>query len=181
MKKNYIIEYQQNYQLNYTEKQNNIDEFIGSTIGDKKQLAFNLEKQNDMNLSAVQRFYDMKDALRSYQVAFQAWHKYYLRKKGWKRRRACFWNTFMRNRLTKFFRSWRGVSRVEGRERIKKEEIIYRKDLETQKLTMWTSKVDQLMLYMAQLEDKIKSEVQAREDLTQTYEGSLNRGMKTFT
>lgn len=45
---------------------------------------------------------------------------------------------------------------------------------------MWTSKVDQLMLYMAQLEDKIKSEVQAREDLTQTYEGSLNRGMKTF-
>ena len=87
----------------------------------------------------------------------------------------------MRNRLTKFFRSWRGVSRVEGRERIKKEEIIYRKDLETQKLTMWTSKVDQLMLYMAQLEDKIKSEVQAREDLTQTYEGSLNRGMKTFT
>ena len=46
---------------------------------------------------------------------------------------------------------------------------------------MWTSKVDQLMLYMAQLEDKIKSEVQAREELTQTYEGSLNRGMKTFT
>jgi len=36
------------------------------------------------------------------------------------------------------------------------------------------------MLYMAQLEDKIKSEVQAREDLTQTYEGSLNRGMTTF-
>lgn len=45
---------------------------------------------------------------------------------------------------------------------------------------MWTTKVDQLMLYMAQLEDKIKSEVQAREDLTQTYEGSLNRGMTTF-
>ena len=87
----------------------------------------------------------------------------------------------MRNRLTKFFRSWRGISRVEGRIRIKSEETIYRKDLETQKLTMWTSKVDQLMLYMAQLEDKIKSEVQAREELTQTYEGSLNRGMKTFT
>lgn len=32
------------------------------------------------------------------------------------------------------------------------------------------------MLYMAQLEDKIKTEVQARERLTQTYEQSLNRG-----
>lgn len=32
------------------------------------------------------------------------------------------------------------------------------------------------MLYMAQLEDKIKTEVQAREKLTQTYEQSLNRG-----
>jgi len=42
---------------------------------------------------------------------------------------------------------------------------------------MWTSKVDQLMLYMAQLEDKIKSEVQAREQLTQTYEQSLNKGV----
>jgi len=42
---------------------------------------------------------------------------------------------------------------------------------------MWTSKVDQLMLYMAQLEDKIKSEVQAREQLTHTYEQSLNKGV----
>ena len=33
------------------------------------------------------------------------------------------------------------------------------------------------MLYMAQLEDKIKSEVQAREQLTQTYEQSLNKGV----
>ena len=42
---------------------------------------------------------------------------------------------------------------------------------------MWTSKVDQLMLYIAQLEDKIKSEVKAREELTMTYETSLNKGV----
>lgn len=42
---------------------------------------------------------------------------------------------------------------------------------------MWTSKVDQLMLYMAQMEDKIKSEVKAREMLSVTYEQSLNRGV----
>lgn len=42
---------------------------------------------------------------------------------------------------------------------------------------MWTSKVDQLMLYMAQMEDKIKSEVKAREMLSVTYEQSMNRGV----
>ena len=42
---------------------------------------------------------------------------------------------------------------------------------------MWTSKVDQLMLYMAQMEDKIKSEVKARESLSVTYEQSINRGV----
>ena len=41
---------------------------------------------------------------------------------------------------------------------------------------MWTEKVDQLMLYMGQLENKIKTEVYAREQLTHTYESSLNKG-----
>ena len=36
------------------------------------------------------------------------------------------------------------------------------------------------MLYMAQLEDKIKSEVQAREQLTLTYENSLNKGVNVL-
>jgi Spy/CpxP family protein refolding chaperone len=33
------------------------------------------------------------------------------------------------------------------------------------------------MLYMAQLEDKIKNEVQSRENLTSTYQSSLNKGV----
>lgn len=33
------------------------------------------------------------------------------------------------------------------------------------------------MLYMAQLEDKIKVEQEAREQLTRTYEASLNHGV----
>lgn len=55
---------------------------------------------------------------------------------------------------------------------------MFRKNLETEKLTMWTEKVDQLMLYMGQLENKIKQEVAAREQLAQTYEQSLNKGAK---
>ena len=36
------------------------------------------------------------------------------------------------------------------------------------------------MLYMAQLEEKIKMEIDAREDLQSTYERSLNTGVTQF-
>lgn len=44
-------------------------------------------------------------------------------------------------------------------------------------MTHFTSKVDALLLYMAQLEEKIKVEQEAREQLTVTYEASLNQGV----
>lgn len=36
------------------------------------------------------------------------------------------------------------------------------------------------MLCMAQLEDRIKAEIQSRESLTKAYEKSLNRGINTL-
>lgn len=44
-------------------------------------------------------------------------------------------------------------------------------------LTQYSDKVDSLLIYMAQLEDKIAVEVEARENLTRTYEASLNSGV----
>jgi len=41
-------------------------------------------------------------------------------------------------------------------------------------LVQWTSKVDALMLYMAQLEEKTKQEQDERQRLAQIYEQSLN-------
>jgi hypothetical protein len=61
--------------------------------------------------------------------------------------------------LSRIFNNWQKVSHQLGKERIACEEVTFRKNLEKEKLTMWSSKVDQLMLYMAQLEDKIKQEV----------------------
>jgi hypothetical protein len=71
----------------------------------------------------------------------------------------------------------RTICHNDGKKKIKDWQAVFRNEMETEKLTMWSSKVDQLMLYMAQLEDKIKQEVQAREQLTVTYEGSLNKGV----
>ena len=72
--------------------------------------------------------------------------------------------------MKRFLKGWQFVSHKWGQERIAKESAEYKLDLETERLTMWTSKVDQLMLYLRQLEGKIKTEVQAREQLTVAYE-----------
>jgi hypothetical protein len=99
----------------------------------------------------------------------------YIKRRKEKNRKAAYSrNTIYRNRLTRVFRGWRSTTHEWG---IDKSEDSTRKDMEREKLTMWTSKVDQLMLYMAQMEDKIKSEVKAREMLSVTYEQSLNRGV----
>ena len=87
------------------------------------------------------------------------WKAYHKRKKEKMRVAAYTRNTIYRNSLTRFLRGWRAVTHQEGKERIHREEKVFRQNLETEKLTMWSSKVDQLMLYMAQLEDKIKQEV----------------------
>jgi hypothetical protein len=112
-----------------------------------------------------------------YRVCIKFW-KVYVKKRKEKNRKAAYTrNTIYRNMLTRVFRGWRTSTHEWGIERLNNNEDSYRKDLERQKLTMWTSKVDQLMLYMAQMEDKIKSEVKARESLSVTYEQSINRGV----
>ena len=81
-----------------------------------------------------------------------------------------------RKKLKAYFDGFYQTCHKEGKERILREEEVFRKNLETDKLTIWTEKVDQLMLYMGQLENKIKDEVQAREKLSITYENSLHKG-----
>ncbi len=44
-------------------------------------------------------------------------------------------------------------------------------------LNCFTTKVDALNLYMAQLKQKIEAEQMAREQLAKTYEDSLNQGV----
>lgn len=162
VKENYVQEYQDNYQMNLNEKQANIDQFV-ETIEDKKQQVFNLEKLKDQNMSCLQRFLEIKHRLYMYKICLKVLKAHTKRKREKKRVAAYSRNTIYRKSLTRFFKGWAQVTHAWGKERINSEEAVYRRNLETEKLTMWSSKVDQLMLYMAQLEDKIKTEVQARE------------------
>ena len=52
---------------------------------------------------------------------------------------------------------------------------------ESEQLVQWKTKVDDLMLYMAHMEDKIKLEQEARQKLAEAYDKSLNCGFNVLT
>ena len=141
LKEGYGQDYQNNYQVNLNEKQANIDEFM-ETINDKKQQVADFGKEKEQDLSCLHRFFDMKMRLFYYRVFLKFWKKYVKHKKEKKRTAAYSRNTIYRNKLTRQFRCWREVSHTWGKERINSEEVVFRKNLEREKLTMWTSKVD---------------------------------------
>ena len=70
------------------------------------------------------------------------WKKFIKHRQARKRVAAYSRNTIYRNMLTRIFRGMREICHEEGKERIQREEIVFRKNLETEKLTMWSSKVD---------------------------------------
>lgn len=137
----YIEEYTQNYQINLNEKQANIDDFVG-TINDKKQENFDIDKKKQQNLSSLNRFTAMKCRLFYYRVCIKFWKVYLKRRKEKNRKAAYTRNTIYRNRLTRIFRGWRSATHEWGIERISNNEGTFRLELERERLTMWTSKVD---------------------------------------
>ena len=86
-------------------------------------------------------------------------------------------NFMYRRKMRKLFYNWRAVSHKWFKKRINKEAIEYEKRQRDKELTQWDKEVDALKVYMAQLQEKIRVEVQAKEELARTYELSLNRGV----
>ena len=72
--------------------------------------------------------------------------------------------------MRRLFESWRGISHQWFKERIDADKQAYREELESQMLKTPSTKVDELLTYMAQLEDKIKQEQDAREKLAIVYD-----------
>ena len=94
-----------------------------------------------------------------------------------KRLKAYSKNYMYRRNMRRLFYSWRGVTHVWFKERINREAVEYERTQRDKELTHWDKEVDALKVYMAQLQEKIRIEVAAREELTRTYENSLNRGV----
>ena len=148
LKETYIAEYQDNYQMNLNEKQANIDGFL-ETIEEKKKQVGELERFKAQNQSCIQRFFEMKTRLRYYKTYLKGWQAWFKRRKEKKRVAAYTRNHIYRMKMKSCFRQLRAICHEEGRKKIKEWQADFQNKLETEKLTMWSSKVDQLMLYMA--------------------------------
>ena len=86
-------------------------------------------------------------------------------------------NFMYRRKMRKLFYGWRGVSHTWFKERISAEAVEYERVQRDKELTSWDKEVEALKVYMAQLQEKIRIEVLAREELARTYEVSLNKGV----
>ena len=79
------------------------------------------------------------------------------------------------------FDAWRKISHAEFKRRIDAYSETRRRQAESKELKFYSDKVDWLLLYMAQLEDKISSEQDSQKTLAQQYEQSLNHGVNKFS
>jgi hypothetical protein len=90
----------------------------------------------------MQRFFDMRIKKFYYRIVWK--HLMINRKAGKEKKRIRYYfrNALYRKKLQRLFKEWQKVSHSDGKDRITREEKVFRKNLETEKLTMWTSKVD---------------------------------------
>lgn len=104
--------------------------------------------------------------------------KEYVKQAKHQRRQNVYSKNFMyRRRMRLLFRSWKTITSDWGKERINNELLQHENTQRHVQLDGWNQKVDALKLYMAQLQEKIRIEVAAREELAMTYEKSLNKGV----
>ncbi len=98
-------------------------------------------------------------------MVIKNWRAYFAVYKAKARRAAYIRNTLYRSKMKRLFTNWRGVTHDEFTLRLDREKTTFRTELESQILVQWSTKVNALLLYVAELEDKIKQEQEAREQL----------------
>ena len=175
MRNTYMGEYQHNFNQNSSRRDDRIAEMNGS-IDTQESSIKDLHKVDELQESCLNRFFTMKQNLYYYRICMKAWLFYHKVQKRKNRLAAYTRNKIHRGKMRRLFESWRAVSHQEFKERMDNEKTNFRMELESKMLVKWSTKVDQLLVYMQQLEDKIKMEQDARERLTVTYDQSLNSG-----
>ena len=175
MRNSYMVEYQANFDQNSSRRDNRIAE-MNQSIDTQEDSIKDLNKVDEMQESCMNRFFNMKCNSYNYRICFKAWLYYTKVQKRKSRVQHYCNNKIHRAKMRRLFDSWRGVTHTWFKERLDREKTSFRMELESKMLVKWSTKVDSLLLYMAQLEDKIKMEQDAREVLTHTYDASLNTG-----
>ena len=158
-----------------TEKNNNIKE-IQNHIHEKEEDISDKKEQYDALKLKIFNLLRLKYSVFVKKIFFNEIVYFADLQKRDKRIMAYSKNYMHRRKSRLLFGSWRGVTHLWFKERINKEAIEYERVRRDEELIHWDKEVDALKIYMAQLQEKIRVEVQAREELARTYESSLNRG-----
>ena len=106
----------------------------------------------------MNRFFTMKQNAFAMRRVWKAWFLYKTTQKKKARIAAYSRNKLHRAKMRRLFESWRGVSHELFKGRIEGDSAAFRAELESKMLVQYSSKVDALLLYVAELEDKIKEE-----------------------
>eukprot|EP00347_Sterkiella_histriomuscorum_P000254 403376589 len=172
----YMQEYEENYQANLTEKTTHITDSKNLITHKENDIEITKEKNKAVK-QLTQQLLQKKYQNYLKRVAFREiiYHTQIVRRE--KRLKAYSRNYMFRRQMRLLFGSWRGVTHQWFKERINQESTTYEIKRREDHLVQWDKSVETLKIYMAQLQEKIKVEVEAREQLALTYEQSLNKGV----
>ena len=176
MKNAYLTEYEGNYQANVADMKAHIVE-IQNHIVEKEEDISEKKERYDALKHKIFTLLRQKYNLHVKKVYFNeiVYHTQLFKRE--KRLNAYSKNYMYRRNMRLLFCSWRGVTHRKFKKRINRESVEYERKQRDKELAQWDKEVEALKVYMAQLQEKIRIEVQAREELARTYELSLNRGV----
>ena len=168
-------EYQLNYDHNSSRRDDRLVE-MNMAVENQVDYSKEIEREMEQQQSCLNYFFTQKSDGFRLKLVMKAWRSYFAVYKRKARLAAFTRNNLYRKKMKRLFTSWRGVTHEEFTVRLDHEKTTFRTELESQILVQWSTKVNALLLYVAELEDKIKEEQEAREQLAEIYDASLNVG-----
>lgn len=180
MRITYMEDFQENFNQNSSRRDDKISEMMQS-ISHQENCIRDLEREKNAQKSCLHKFYAQTRAHFVYRQTLRAWKAMAKRNRNCKRIENYAKNKLHRKRMRLMFCAIRQSSHLNFKAKWDVMRAEKKRELEITHLDKWKNKVDALMLYMAQLEDKIKLEQDARQKLAEAYDRSLSNGFKTLS
>jgi len=168
-------EFQENFNQNSSRRDDKIAEMMES-ISQQETCIRELEKEKSAQQRSLYKFYDQTRNHYQFRMILRAWKYFTQCRKRKSRVENYIKNKLHRKRQRALFEGWCKVTHAEFKEKMDASRVHIKRELEAKMLDKWTNKVNALKLYMIQLEDKIKTEQEARQKLAEAYDASLSNG-----
>lgn len=160
----FINDLQNNFNANNSRVSDKLDE-MKSSITDQKNVTKQLKSQIKTQKNLLENFYEKKTNNYYFRVCFAGYKYFHKAEKRKSRVYNYAQNAVARYRKKRWFYAFRKETHRKFKEHVMEMKYKIEKQMRDEKLNVWTSKVDALKRYMAQLEEKIEGEIAEREEL----------------